>query len=117
MKRLLAHIATGILVIYLANLIVPGVEIESELGGFLKILALSGIFLGLINYYLKPIVNLITLPLRILTFGLFGLVVNMLMVWIVDIAFPGLVILGITPLFWTGLLSWLLNILIVKRVD
>jgi len=117
MKRLLAHIAVGILALYLASLFIPGVDIESKFGSSLKILILAGVFLGLINYFLKPIVNLITLPLRVLTFGLFGLIVNMLMVWLVDIAFPELIILGFFPLFWTGLLVWILSTFIVKRFE
>ena len=52
-----------------------------------------------------------TLPLNILTLGLFSLVVNMLMVLAVDILFIDLTIAGLIPLFWTTLLVWGLSII------
>ena len=109
MKRFFLYLAVGFLGLYLATLLIPGVEAGDNFEESLKTLFFAGITLGLVNYFLKPIINLITLPLRVLTFGLIGLIVNMLMVWIIDILFPELVIMGFWPLFWTGLLVWFLS--------
>lgn len=113
-KKLITNFVIGFLTLYLATLIIPGVQVSGDFTSSLKILIFSGIVLGLANYFIKPIVNLITLPLRVLTLGIFGVIVNMLMVWLTDILFPGLIILGFWPLFWTGLLIWLLNIAVFK---
>ena len=71
-----------------------------------KLLLFAGFILGLINFFIKPILKLVTLPLRILTLGLFSLVINMAMVWLVDIFFTELIITGVVPLFWTSLIIW-----------
>jgi putative membrane protein len=116
MDRLILQIIAGVLGIFLATKFVPGVSLEiipgqSSLFGIeftaaWQILLLVGSVLGLINFFIKPVLKMVTLPLRILTFGLFSLVINMLMVWIVDILFPELVISGIIPLFWTTVIIW-----------
>lgn len=105
MVKLIFQMAAGVLSFWLAVKFVPGVEFTGEI----KYLIFAGIFLGLINFFLKPILKIITLPLRVLTFGLFSLVINMLMIWAVDIFFPELIIQGIIPLFWTTLIVWLVS--------
>jgi len=122
MDRLFFQIIAGILGIFLATKFVPGVSLQilpgqSSLFGIeftaaWQILVLVGGVLGLINFFLKPVLKIITLPLRILTFGLFSLVINMLMVWVVDILFLELVISGIIPLFWTTVIIWLISLLL-----
>ena len=115
-NRLILQIIAGILGLWLATQFVTGVILEiipgqSEFFGIVfterwQILVLVGAVLGLINFFIKPILKAITLPLRILTLGLFGLIINMLMIWVVDIIFPELTILGITSLFWTTICVW-----------
>ena len=112
MKQFLWQIIVGILGLYLAILLIPGVAIsggEELTQQGVKTLFLAGAVLGLINFFIKPIINIITFPLRLLTFGLFGLVINMSMVWIVDIIFPELVIANLSAIFWTSLIIWLLS--------
>jgi putative membrane protein len=108
MKRLILQIIAGILGLWLAIRFIPNVEFADSW----QILILAGLILGLINFFIKPVVKIITLPLRILTFGLFGLVINMGIVWIVTIIFPELKISGILPLFLTSIIIWALNIII-----
>jgi putative membrane protein len=122
MNSLILQIIAGILGIFLATKFVPGVSLEvlpgqSSLFGIeftasWQILLLIGSALGLINFFIKPVLKTITLPLRILTFGLFSLVINMLMVWAVDILFPELIIPGIIPLFWTTVVIWGVSLLL-----
>lgn len=115
MWRLFLQIIAGILGIWLAARYVPGVEFV----GNGQALVLAGVILGLINFFIKPILKVITLPLRIITFGLFGLVINMLMVWIVSLIFPELIfpeqiIQKIVPLFLTSLIVWGINFILIK---
>lgn len=122
MNSLILQIIAGILGIFLATKFVPGVSLgvipgQSSLFGIeftasWQILLLIGSALGLINFFIKPVLKMITLPLRILTFGLFSLVINMVMVWTVDILFPELVIQGIIPLFWLSIIIWGVSLLL-----
>jgi len=120
MNRLILQIIAGILGIFLATKFVPGVSLEIIPGvssffgiDFTKnwqVLILVGVVLGSVNFFIKPVLKIITLPLRILTFGLFSLVLNMLMVWVVDIFFLEFEIAGLIPLFWTTIIIWVLSL-------
>jgi len=113
MANLLFHIISGILGLYLASRFVPGVEFN----GSVKSLLIVGAALGLANFFIKPILKAVTLPIRIITFGLFSLVINLLMVWIVvDILFPTeFELRGFLPLLWTTLIIWVLNFIFGLR--
>jgi len=122
MDRLFWQIIVGILGIYLGINFVHGVSVEIPPEGIIflgmkltaqwQVIVLIGIVLGLVNFFIKPIFKIVTLPLRILTFGLFSFVINMLMIWLVDIFFPELVISGIVPLFWLTIIVWVLSFLL-----
>ena len=124
MGRLILQIIAGILGLFLADKFVQGVSLAIIPGGtqffgrelteYWQILVLVGGVLGIVNFFLKPILKTITLPLRLITFGLFFLVINMLLVWVVDILFLELTIQGIIPLFWTSLIVWLLTFTLAK---
>ncbi len=110
MWSLILQVISGILGIWLAQKYVPGVEFI----GSWQTLALCGAILGLLNFFIKPILKTITLPLKILTLGLFGLIINMLLVWVVDIVFPELIIPGLISLFWTSLIVWGISFILLK---
>ena len=64
--------------LYLTTLIVPGIRV-TDVGGTI----LAALVLGIVNAVIRPVVLLLTLPLTILTLGVFTLVVNALMLYIV----------------------------------
>jgi putative membrane protein len=88
---ILSAIAIGI-----TAYLLPGVHIN---GGVTTLLVLS-VVLGLINAILKPILKLLTLPITILTLGLFSLVINALMILLASSIVPNFVVDG----FWWALL-------------
>jgi len=110
MINLALQLVAGVASLWLADKFVPGVEIN----GGIQFLLIIGAVLGLINFFVKPPLRTITLPLRILTLGLFGLVINMVLVWAADIIFPELILLGLAPLFWTTVIFTILNFILVK---
>jgi putative membrane protein len=124
MNRLILQIIAGILGMFLATKFIPGVNLEIipgqsglfgiEFKAAWQILILAGSVLGLINFFIKPLLKFITSPIRALTFGLFTLVINIGLVWLVDVLFPELIIRGIIPLFWTTIIVWGLNFLLLK---
>jgi len=109
-RKLILQIIAGILGIWLATEFVNGITFTNNL----KILLFAGLILGLINFFIKPILNLITLPLRVLTLGLFSIVINMAIVWVIDVLFIDLQITGLVPLFWTTIIIWILSVIASK---
>lgn len=120
--RLILRMTAGILGLFLAQKFIPGVDFtgryfllpknEPLVHEFFNTLVFIGAFLGILNSIVKPILNKITLPLRIVTLNLFSLVIAMAMVWITEIIFPELKISGLIPLFWTTLLVWALGLIL-----
>ena len=106
MRNFFVKIVSSVLGLWIAVSFVPGVNFT----GSLKSLAIAGVLLGLVNFFIKPILKIITLPVRMLTLGLFELVINMAMVWIIDIFYVELVMVGVLPIFWTTLIVWGLSI-------
>ncbi|MFA5924228.1 MAG: phage holin family protein [Methylococcaceae bacterium] len=105
MLAFLAHlILTAGLLLLMANL-VRGVQVQSWSP------ALAGaIVLGFVNAVVRPLMIVLTLPLTILTFGLFLLVVNAFMLWFVAALVPGIRILGFGPALLGSLVLTLLNL-------
>jgi len=91
--------------LYVSSRFVPGVVYS---GGW-QILALAGFAIALLNLAIAPILKLLSLPLRILTFNLFGLVIDMSMVWLADALVPELRIHGLWPLLATTLIIMIVN--------
>jgi len=108
MRRLFLQIITGILGIFLAIKFVPGVTST----GSWQTIILVGLILGLINFFIKPILKLITLPFRILTLGLFSVLINIGVVWIVDLVFAGIAINGFLALFLTTIMIWCTSLIV-----
>ena len=116
--RLIAQIIIGILGLWLADKFIPGVYFNGPLfprawlgwNYFFTTLVFVGAILGFLNFFVKPILNLIALPLRIITLNLFSLVIAMALIWLVDVFSPELAIKGIVPLFWTTLIIWGLSL-------
>ncbi|MCY0897548.1 MAG: phage holin family protein [Firmicutes bacterium] len=65
---------------------------------------MASLVLGLVNLTVRPIVRLLALPLTVLTFGLFGWVINALMLGIVSAIVPGFRVMGVWPLVGTSLI-------------
>jgi len=121
MKRLLSQIIAAALGLWLATLFVSGVVVraypESNFFGFpltvqWEIFLVLGIVLGLLNYFLKPLLKTLALPLEIITLGLFTIVINMAILWLLDVMFDELYIPLFLPLLYTALIIWGLNVII-----
>ena len=91
-----------------ASWLLAGVRVN---GIFPAILAAA--LLGICNAVLRPLLIVLTLPLNILTLGLFTFVINALMLLLVSAVIPGFDVLGVWTAFFGALIisvtSWLLN--------
>jgi putative membrane protein len=85
--------------LYLTSLIVRGIEIHGVVP-----LLFAAITIGILNAVVRPIILLLTLPLNVLTLGLFTLVVNAFMLWMASQVVVGFEVHG----FWAALGGWLL---------
>jgi putative membrane protein len=102
MKFILRLLLSALAVILLAN-ILPGVEVSAFGSAVLVALVLS-----LLNLIVKPILVILTLPVTILTLGLFLLVINALIILLASSLVSGFSVDG----FWQALLfSLLLSVL------
>lgn len=106
LQNLVLQILSGIFGLWLATRFVQGVAFS---GDFIT-LVFAGLILGLINCLIKPFLKLLSTPLILLTLGLFSLLINVAVVWFVDLYFRELVIRGIIPLFWTTAIIWGLGV-------
>ena len=108
--KLILHIIAGTGGLFVAAKIVPGVDFF----GTYFMLVVVGAILGLANFFVKPILKAISLPIIILTLGLFGIIINMALIWLIaDVVFADVLeISGIISLFWTTAIIWLLNFLL-----
>ena len=119
MRKLLSQIIVATLGLQLAVLFVPGVAIKaypaSNFFGFSltaqwEIILVLGIVLGLLNFFLKPLLKALSLPLEIISLGLFIIVINMALIWLLDMMFDELYVPFFLPLLYTTLIIWGLNI-------
>ncbi len=118
MEKLFWYIVAGILSIFLAAKFITGISLEVLPGSsflgialteYWHVLVLIGGILGLVNFFIKPILNVITLPLKFLTLGLFSILLNMAVIWFLDVLFLELIITSLTSLFLTTIVVWTVN--------
>jgi len=85
--------------LYLTSLIVRGIEVQG-----VGALFFAAATIGILNALVRPVILLLTLPLNILTLGLFTLVVNAAMLKLASEVVRGFEVHG----FWSALGGWLL---------
>ncbi len=106
MRRLLVHLLVSTLLLLLVSHFVPGIHFRS-IGTAL----LAALVLGVVNFLVRPILVLITLPVTILTLGLFLIVINALMLMLTSALVPGFAVAGFTTALLAAVLLGLFNLL------
>jgi len=105
MIRFILHALATAVGFWIASKILPGVHVDTTTA-----LIEGGLLLGVINALVRPILTILTLPITIITLGLFLLVVNAIMVWLVTLFIHRIHIHGFVSLILTvivlGLTSW-----------
>lgn len=118
---LIIRLAVNAVALWVATLIISGVEIAngSTQEQVITLIVVAAIFAA-VNVVVRPVVKLLSMPLYVLTLGLFTFIVNALMLWLTswiagqfDVAFH-------VDGFWAAVLgglvisfvSWLLNLLV-----
>jgi putative membrane protein len=121
MKRLLSQVVAAAAGLWLATIFVQGIIVraypDSNVFGFpltarWEILLFLGVVLGLLNYFVKPLLETITLPLEIVTLGLFSFVIGGFLLWVLELIFDELTIPLYLPLLYTSLIIWGINLIL-----
>ena len=112
--RMLLHWLANALALFALPYIFTTITVDSFVTALIVALVLA-----LINTLIRPLLVLLTLPVTIVTLGLFIFLINGLLFWAVGTFVPGFHVAG----FWAGVLgaivysviSWVLSALIPKR--
>jgi len=99
---LLVNLIVNTLAVFISAYILPGVKVDGLLTAFIV-----AIVLGAVNMFIKPVLVLLTLPLNILTLGLFTFVINALLILLVSNIVPGFKVDGF---LWALIFSLVLSI-------
>jgi putative membrane protein len=105
MIEFLAHLVLSAAMLLVVANVVSGVQVDSWGSAII-----GALVLGIVNAIIRPVLVFLTLPLTIVTLGLFLLVVNALMLQLVGAIAPGIKIAGFGPALWGSLLLTILNL-------
>jgi putative membrane protein len=101
MKTVLKYLGT-VAAVVLTVYLVPGITV---LGGYTGegwvTILLVALVWSVISLVIKPLLSILTLPVTVITFGLFSFVLNALLFWGVTLIVPGFSVAG----FWAALLG------------
>lgn len=96
MKRIIRHYVINTVSLYLVSMLIEGIFLEKGLESLL----LAGVGITLVSLIVKPIINLLLLPINLITFGLFRWVSSAIALYLVTLVVPGF---KITRFFFAGL--------------
>ena len=111
MHFLLRYLGTAAAV-FLTVYIVPGLHAS---GGWVTVLLVALVW-SVITMVIRPVLTILTLPITIITFGIFALVVNALLFWLMAAVVPGFSVGGFWPAFLGAIVLSILNWLIHRVI-
>ncbi len=107
----LIKLAINVLTLMVVATVLPGFQVASWWTAIV-----AAVVIGLFNTLLKPILIIITLPVTIVTFGIFALILNVILLRLAAVVVPGFVIDGWITAFVASvllsLISWFLSKLV-----
>jgi putative membrane protein len=108
MRRILFKWLINALALLVTTYLVNGIQVTGA-----PALFMAAALLGILNAFIRPIFIILTLPINIITLGLFTLIINGAMLWFVSLTIKGFVIQGFWPAVIGALIisivSWLFN--------
>ena len=108
MRKLFFAVLISALALWVAQQYIPGFNVSGDI----QIYLIAGVVLGILNVIVKPILKLIAFPLMLVSLGLFSLVINALLLWVLTGIVPSVSIAGFIPLFWGTLVITAGNIIV-----
>lgn len=92
---ILIHWFLSVLAVMITAYLLPGVKVENFF-----VALVTAVVIGIVNAVLRPILLILTLPVTVMTLGLFALVINALLILLVSSIVPGFSVAN----FWWALL-------------
>lgn len=99
MLNLILNLVVATLAVLISDYLLPGVTING-----LTTAVIAAIVLGLLNTFVRPILQIIALPVSILTLGLFALIINTAMVMLAGMLVPGFLVESFLSAFFFSIL-------------
>ena len=109
--RLLLNWVLSALAVWIVSRVVPGVSVSGPMAALIAALAI-----GFINATIGLVLKILTFPLTLVTFGLFWLVINALMLELASGLVPGFRVRGFWAAFWGAIVLSLVNMLLKSLV-
>jgi putative membrane protein len=83
---------------------IPGISVRS-----FWVALLFALILGVVNALIRPLIILLTLPINLLTLGLFTLIINAFTFWLASKFIFGVEIASFASAFWGALIIWIVS--------
>ena len=99
LMKLLIKLLLNIFTLWIVSYIVPGFEFDST-----QALIVTAVAVGVVNTFIKPVLQIIFIPISIVTFGITAFLINVVLLWGVSFIVPGFEIIN----FWTAVISSIL---------
>ena len=114
LKGLILRFLFGVAGLWIASRVVHGISYRDTVS-----LVEAALLLGVINAVVRPVLVILTLPLTLVTFGLFLLVINALTLKLVTLFLHGFHVAGFWPAVWGALIvsicSWIGQVLLDEK--
>lgn len=104
MRFFLARLLLNALAVLAVAYLVPGVSVRS-----FGVAILAALVLGIINALVRPVLLLLSLPINILTLGLFTLVINALLFWLTSAIVSGFFVQNFRAAFFGAVVFWVVS--------
>lgn len=112
MSRMLTRIVVTAFALILVAEFIPGIEVDSVVTALI-----AALVLGILNVLVRPILVILTLPITLLTLGLFIFVINALLFWAVASFLDGFTVQGFWPALFGSLIVSIVSAFVNKRVE
>lgn len=106
--RFLLYMIANALAILTAEWLVPNVIFDYNFLNLMKV----AVALAIVNAIIKPVIKLMAGPLILLTLGLFTIIINLGIVWLVDYALPEITIAGLNAYLWAMIIVSAFNFIV-----
>lgn len=103
--KFITRIVLNGLALYVAKIYFPGFI----LNGGIETLAIGGLILTALNIFIRPVLKIVSAPLVWISFGLFNIVINMVILWVADQLLTEIAFTNLVTLFWVSIIIALAN--------
>lgn len=109
--QFIIRLVVNAVALWIVAYFIPGVTVTSPVGALI-----ASLVLGIVNTIIRPILIILTLPVEILTLGLFTFVINAALFWLVGHLGIGLVVHGVLAAFIGAIVLSIVSFLLTRLV-